>query len=163
MTDSGGSSPERGRLLLVTGANAQQRRLLGAALARRLSRAVLVDGPALERLVRVEAEVPWDDPPSSDQLRDRFLRWSAALVVAETYQLEGYDAVLVEEVLGDRLEDLLDLIDPEPVHVVILREGVDPATPHWGLWVEAAELPDAVAEMVLGHLEEALVLTADPT
>ena len=51
----------------------------------------------------------------------RLLRWSAALAVAETYQLEGFDAVVAEDALGDRLEDFLDLVEPEPVHVVVVR------------------------------------------
>ena len=66
----------------------------------------------------------------------RLLRWSAALAVAETYQLEGFDAVVAEDALGDRLEDFLDLVEPEPVHVVVVRDDADPATPQWGLWVE---------------------------
>ena len=160
--NEGGPDPGRGRLFLVTGPDPEVRRELARALAARLDRAVVVDGEALERLVRVDLPEPWSGAPSSAQLRDRLMRWSAALAVAETHQLEGYDAVIAEDALGDRLEDLLDLVDPEPVHVVVLGDGVDPATPRWGLWVEAAEPADAVAEAVIAHLDEALVLTADP-
>jgi hypothetical protein len=158
----GGPDPDRGRLFLITGTDAEQRGALAVALTRRLGHAVVVDGAALERLVRVEALEPWTGPPSSEQLRDRLLRWSAALAVAETHQLEGYDAVLVEEALGDRLEDLLDLVDPEPVHVVVIGDGVDPTTPRWGLWVEGTASADTVAETILARLDEAVVVTADP-
>jgi hypothetical protein len=158
----GGPDPDRGRLFVVTGTDPGPRRELARALAARLGRAVVVDGEALERLVRIDLPEPWSGVPSSAQLRDRLLRWSAALAVAETHQLEGYDAVIAEDALGDRLEDLLDLVDPEPVHVVVLGDGVDPATPRWGLWLEAPGPAEDVAALVLDRLDEALVLTTDP-
>ena len=148
---TGASDPgPRGRLLLVTADRAEARAALASAIADRLERAVLVDGAALETAVGV-AGTAWVKLPTSDQLRMRLLRWSAALAVAETYQLEGFDAVIAEDALGDRLEDFLDLVEPEPVHVVVVREGAHPATPHWGLWVEDDE-PDAAADDVVARL-----------
>ena len=111
----------RGRLVLVTAAPADARAALASAIAARLDRAVVVDGAALERAVTRRDATAWDEPPTSEQLRTRLLRWSAALAVAETYQLEGFDAVVAEDALGDRLEDFLDLVEPEPVHVVVVR------------------------------------------
>ncbi|GAA2745623.1 hypothetical protein GCM10009868_27790 [Terrabacter aerolatus] len=159
-------SGPRGRLLLVTAARAPVRAALAAAVAGRLDRAVLVDGAALEQALCSGAAPGWDDPPTSEQLRLRLLRWSAALAVAETYQLEGFDAIVSEDALGDRLEDFLDLVEPEPVHVVVVRDDADPATPHWGLWVgtdgtdDAADT-DATADDVVERLADALVLTAE--
>ncbi len=160
MSDPEAPDP-RGRLLLVTAAGAQARAALASAIASRLDRTVVVDGAALEHAVTTGATAGWDEPPTSEQLRMRLLRWSAALAVAETYQLEGFDAVVVEDALGDRLEDFLDLVEPEPVHVVVVRDGADPATPHWGLWVDA-EPPDAMADDVVGRLGDALVVTSAP-
>ncbi len=105
---------------------------LGAALARLLGNAVLVDGAQLERLVRVEPAQQWSGAPTTAQLSERLLRWSAALAVVETYQLEGHDAVLVEDAMGERLEDLLTLVDPEPVHVVVIADGHRPQPPRGG-------------------------------
>lgn len=161
MTERDEAGP-RGRLLLVTAARAQARAALAAAVASRLEHAVLVDGGALEQALTAGAPSGWDDPPTSEQLRLRLLRWSAALAVAETYQLEGFDAVVAEDALGDRLEDFLDLVEPEPVHVVVVRDDAHPATPHWGLWVDGAEPTDATADDVVGRLGDALVLTSDP-
>ena len=156
----------RGRLVLVTAARADARAALASAVAARLQRAVVVDGAALEAAVTSGVVPGWDEPPTSDQLRRRLLRWSAALAVAETYQLEGLDAVVAEEALGDRLEDFLDLVEPEPVHVVVVRDGADPRTPHWGLWVGAdgadgTDGTDGTAEDVVARLADALVLTAE--
>ncbi|CAN7297490.1 hypothetical protein LJR027_001377 [Terrabacter sp. LjRoot27] len=157
-------SGPRGRLVLVTAARAATRAALASAVADRLARAVVVDGAALEQAVTTGAAAGWDEPPTSEQLRARLLRWSAALAVAETYQLEGFEAVVVEDALGDRLEDFLDLVEPEPVHVVVVRDGADPATPRWGLWVDGAEPADVTADDVIARLGDALVMTsaADP-
>ncbi|WP_374970053.1 hypothetical protein [Terrabacter sp. BE26] len=154
----------RGRLVLVTAARGEDRAALGSAVAERLGRAVLVDGAALEAAVITGPVAGWDEPPTTQQLRLRMLRWSAALAVAETYQLEGFDVVVAEEALGDRLEDFLDLVEPEPVHVVVVRDEGDATTPPWGLsvpapWRDDADLA-AVAGEVLEHLAEAVVETA---
>ena len=164
MTGVDESGP-RGRLLLVTAARAPARAALASAVTTRLERAVLVDGAALEHALTAGAPGGWGEPPTSEQLRLRLLRWSAALAVAETYQLEGFDAVIVEDALGDRLEDFLDLVEPEPVHVVVVADEADPATPRWGLWVQGADVGsdvEGVAEDVVAHLDESRVLTTPP-
>jgi hypothetical protein len=150
----------RGRLVLVTGVRPQIRADIASAVAARIGRAVVVDGAALEVAVTGRAETEWDEPPTSEQLRMRLLRWSAALAVAETYQLEGLDAVIAEDALGDRLEDFLDLVEPEPVHVVVVRDDADPQTPHWGLWVDGAPPAGATADDVVARLADALVATS---
>jgi hypothetical protein len=163
MTEVDESGP-RGRLLLVTAARAPARAALASAVTTRLQRAVLVDGAALEHALTAGAPAGWGEPPTSEQLRLRLLRWSAALAVAETYQLEGFDAVVAEDALGDRLEDFLDLVEPEPVHVVVVREDADPSTPHWGLWVDVSDSTgstERAADDVVARLDDALVLTAE--
>ena len=162
MTSSEPPEP-RGRLVLVTAARGEDRAALAAAVAERLERAVLVDGAALEAAVTTGRVAGWDEPPTTQQLRLRLLRWSAALAVAETYQLEGFDVVVAEEAQGDRLEDFLDLVEPEPVHVVVVRDEGDATTPHWGLSVPAPAQDDpdlaALAGEVLEHLADAVVET----
>jgi hypothetical protein len=158
----GDDGARRGRLLLVTAARAQARAELASAVAARLEQAVVVDGEALERALRPGRTAAWHEPPTPEMLRMRLLRWSAALAVAETYQLEGFDAVVAEDALGERLEDFLDLVEPEPVHLVVVGDGADADTPRWGLWVDGAEPADDAAQGVVAHLDDALVLTADP-
>lgn len=161
MTDPHGAA-SRGRLLLVTAARAEARAGLATALAARLEHAVLVDGEALERAVLPgSARQGWAEPPTPEQLRLRLLRWSAALAVAETYQLEGFDAVVSDDAHGEQLEDFLDLAAPEPVHVVVVRDAGDRVTPHWGLWVDGTASDDTTAEDVVARLDEALVATSE--
>jgi hypothetical protein len=152
----------RGRLLLVTADGASARAALASAVAGHLERAVVVDGAALEVAVGLGAAEAPSGPATADQLRMRLLRWSAALAVAETYQLEGFDAVVAEDALGDRLEDFLDLVEPEPVHVVVVRDGADPGTPHWGLWVDGTVPVEQTAADVVDRLQDALVVTSAP-
>lgn len=112
----------------------------------------------------VAGRAPYREPPQAEQLRQQFLRWSAAIATAETYQLEGFDAVISDTVLGDRLEDFLDLVSPESLHlVVLLRERLDLRTPRWGLWVDSSEQTvDQTVAIVLSRLDESVVAT-DPS
>jgi hypothetical protein len=98
---------------------------------------------------------------AADRFRELLLRWSACIAVAETYQLEGFDAVITDVVLGDRLEDFLDLVAPEPVHLIVVDDdGGAGGTPRWGLWLDAAPAaPDTAVEPILGRLDDALVTT----
>lgn len=161
-----GPTDPRGRLVLVTAARDRDRAALATAVAQRLGHAVVVDGSALEAAVTTGPSAGWAEPPTPPQLRLRLLRWSAALAVAETYQLEGFDAVVAEDARGERLEDFLDLVEPEPVHVVVVRDPADAAdatTPHWGLSVAPARDESGVAALadeVVERLADAVVETA---
>ncbi|MBB2985364.1 hypothetical protein [Terracoccus luteus] len=142
---------ERGRVFVVSGRDPESRLAVGRALAGRLSSAVLVDVTLLADMV-VGGGVP---ATGLEQLRRRLLTWSAAIAVAETYVLEGFDAVVVDDLGGDRLEEFLDLVAPEPAHVVRLDHG----GPDWGLRVDVASDPRDTADQVLARLDESLVVT----
>lgn len=150
----------RGRLFLVSGARVANTTAVGAALARSFERAVAIDGAVFDHMV-VAGRDPYREPPRAEQLRQLFLRWSAAIATAETYQLEGFDAVISDTVLGDHLEDFLDLVSPETLHlVVLLPERLDRRTPRWGLWVDSSEQTvDETVTTVLSRLEESVVAT----
>ncbi|MDN5767250.1 MAG: hypothetical protein L0H96_15350 [Humibacillus sp.] len=165
----------RGRLFLVTGARASGTTAVGAALARSFDRAVAIDAAVFDQMV-VAGQDPYRGPhqdahhvpPRAEQLRQLFLRWSAAIATAETYQLEGFDAVISDTVLGGHLEDFLDLASPETLHVVVLDPGGegraavhdDVGTPRWGLWVDnSGQTADETVTTVLVRLAESVVAT----
>lgn len=162
------AEPVRGRLFLVTGADAASVGELGRALAGVLPASVAVDGRVIDAMV-VSGRPPTPTGSGADTPRDRagavrqrLLTWAACLAVAETFQLEGFDVVVHDTVTGEGLEDFLDLAAPEPVHVVVLRAGLDPTTPRWGLWLDdPAGRPDETAMVVLDRLDEARVPTSD--
>ncbi|MEW1954045.1 hypothetical protein [Terrabacter sp. NPDC080008] len=156
----------RGRLVLVTGADASALGQLARAVGELLGDALVVDGQVLESML-VGAASPAPRPDDGVALvRRQLLRWSAGLALAETYLIEGHDVVVADRVEGDRLEDYLDLAAPEPVHLVVVEAGIDPSTPAWGLWVTTqpgtgapADMADMAAEVV-ERLAESLVDTA---
>ncbi len=155
-----GPTPRRGRLVLVTGADPPGVARLALAVGELLESAVVVDGQILDAMVLGKSPVS-----GADLVRRQLMRWSAGLALAETYLIEGHDVVVADRVEGDRLEDYLDLAAPEPVHLVVMRAGIDPSTPGWGLWVTTAPEPgDAdilagTAAEVVERLGESLVET----
>ena len=94
-------------------------------------------------------------------------RLCAGIAVGETYQRAGFDAVLSERVSGDFLTDLLDFVDPAPVHLVMLRGArteTDGATlgstdlSDGGLLLDLGDdPPQEVARIVLARLDEGLI------
>jgi hypothetical protein len=154
--------PARGRLFLVTGADESERVTVARAVARALERSAVVDGAEIDRML-VSGRVPVGGPLTGEQLGQLLLRWSATIATAETFQLEGYDTVVTDDVQGARVEDFLDLAAPETVHLVVLRHPrLEVDTPHWGLWVEAGDRdPQQVGAEVLSRLDDARVVTAE--
>lgn len=155
--------PARGRLFLVTGPDSDERLGVATALVRSLDRSALVDGEVVDRML-VSGRVPAEGPLTAERLGQLLLRWSAALAVAETFQLEGFDAVVTDDVQGSHVEDFLDLAAPETVHLVVLRHpSLEPGTPRWGLWVDGgARSAHETSVDILGRLDDARVATAEP-
>jgi hypothetical protein len=157
----------RGRLLLVTGADASSLGQLARAIAERLGESVVVEGHVLDAMRVDPSQTTLAEPLTGVGLvRRQLLRWSAGLALAETYLIEGFDVVVADRVEGDRVEDYLDLAAPEPVHLVVVGAGIDPSTPGWGLWVttppeagDAESLAFTAAEVV-ERLAESVVDTA---
>ncbi|MGW5238883.1 hypothetical protein ACWEOW_08120 [Monashia sp. NPDC004114] len=164
MTDhdeAAADGPDRGRLVVVTGSPEPVRTRLAGELARRFEHGVLVDGTTFDAMV-VSGRTSSTGPPGLDELRLRMLRFSAAIATAETFQLDGFDVVVTDDLLGDRLEEFLDLAAPEPVHVVVLDDGMGEPTPRWGLWLGGMSgdtpVPETV-DLLLSELADALVRT----
>ncbi|MDV3221790.1 hypothetical protein [Intrasporangium sp.] len=154
-------SPRRGRLFLVTAPSEDGAAAVALGLGRLLPRAFVIAGSQVESMV-VSGGAP-DQGAGLEAVRQRLLRWSACLAAAETYQLEGFDAVVHDVVVGEHLEDFLDLAAPETVHLVVLDEPQGSPTPRWGLWLEPGSAPDhQLAQAALERLDEAAVLTAEP-
>jgi len=158
-----GPDPARGRLFLVTGPDAVERVAVAVSLARALDRSAVVDGEVIDGML-VSGRVPTDGPLTAERLGQLLLRWSAALAAAETFQLEGFDAVVTDDVQGAHLEDFLDLAAPETVHLVVLRHpSLEPDTPRWGLWVDDGDRSaEETSTHVLDHLDDTRVVTAGP-
>ncbi|WP_226344483.1 AAA family ATPase [Agilicoccus flavus] len=185
----GSDEPTPGRLVLVTGAQAAGKTTVGRALARSLPRAVHVDGDAIAALV-VSGAVEVELPLTRDALEQLFLRWNAAIAVAETYQRAGFDAVISDNVFGELFEDFVDFVSPAPLHVVMLCPDLDTLrardegrptrgyagtitvealaegvadTPRAGLWLDTSGMSvEVTVAEVRARLDEALLDTTGP-
>lgn len=149
-----------GRLILVTGAAGSGTTTVGAALAAGLPRAVHVDGDAVAGFV-VSGAVPTRPPLTRDALEQLYLRWSAAIAVAETYAQAGFDAVISDTVTGELFADFVDFVSPAPLHVVTLGPDLD--APAVGLRLDTSGMSAEVAAAeIAARLDEALIDTEAP-
>lgn len=168
LTGGSGAPDARGRLVLLTGADASGLGQLARSIGERLGPSVVVDGQVLDGMLVGPAghEHAVAEVTGVGLVRRQLLRWSAGLALAETYLIEGYDVVVADRVEGDRLEDYLDLAAPEPVHLVVVGTGIDPSTPGWGLWVTTPpetgdpESLAGTASEVVERLAESVVPTS---
>lgn len=123
-----GTSPDLGRLLIVTGAQAAGKTTLGRALAAQLPRAVHIDGDAIHQLV-VSGEVSMDVPPPPGALEQLHLRYAGGIAVARVYREAGFDAVFTDNIFGEDLLAVLDLpatgTGDGPVGVIVLDPDLD--------------------------------------
>ena len=83
----------RGRLFLISAPSEDTAAAVALALGHRLPRCLVVAGSQMDAML-VSGRAPADDV-GLEGVRHRLLRWSACLAAAETYQLEGFDAVVV--------------------------------------------------------------------
>lgn len=172
-----------GRIFVVTGAPSSGKTATGRALAEALPKAVFVDGPTLEQFV-VTGRAEMTEPPSVEQIEQVLLRYAAALTLADVYRAGGFDVVIADDLIDERLEDFLELADPEPIHLVVLHpsaealaargDRLDPDTAtglhnllenhtaRIGLWIDnsVTTVPMTVLTILRG-LDDALIEPAD--
>ena len=129
--------------------------------------------------------MPLTPEPTVGALEQLFTRWAGALTLADVWCVSGFDVVIADDIIGDYLEDFLDLADTGPVHLVMLHPSVDalyerePAgmafvteqasvenlwnevefnTPRVGLWIDNSTMtPAAVVVRILRNLQEATI------
>ncbi|MFD0556222.1 AAA family ATPase [Stackebrandtia endophytica] len=181
------------RLILVTGAQAAGKTTIARAMARRLDRAVHIDGDVIHGFVAA-GEVPFDLPPPPGAMEQLYLRYRGSLAVAREYLAAGFDAIVSDNMFGQQLTDVVDLAAAltERVHVIVLdpsestieereagrdkvgySDSITPAmliaavrqeTPRLGLWHDSSgESVDETARSLLDNLGAARVVTANDT
>ncbi|MGI8645674.1 MAG: AAA family ATPase [Nocardioides sp.] len=106
----------------MTGAQASGKTTVGEGLARRLGRAVHVDGDVIDRFV-IAGEVPYGVPPPPGAEEQLLLRYEGAMLVAALYARSGFDAVVSDNIFGRHLDAVLRRaheLAPGRVHLVVL-------------------------------------------
>lgn len=176
-----------GRVFVVTGARASGKSTVARVLADSLVKSVCIDGSVLESMV-IAGKVPLTAEPTVSALEQVFTRWAGALTLADVWSANGFDVVIADDIIGDYLEDFLDLADAGPIHLVMLHPSVDVLyerqaagaafspgqaslenlwnevefnTPRVGLWIDnSAITPAAVVVRILRNLQEATIAPA---
>ena len=181
-----GNVSEQGRLFVITGIPGAGKTTVGRALAKALPKAVFVDGDLIGDTVVSGKEVI-SEPPSIEAIEQLLLRYAGALTLADVYRSAGFDAVIADDIIGDRLDDFLELAEPEPVHLVVLHPSADvvgerspvrdqsipddglTTLDHWnvlehqtgrlGLWLDTSTMSNAMAvTTILRDLDQALIV-----
>ncbi|HEY8618981.1 MAG TPA: AAA family ATPase, partial [Dermatophilaceae bacterium] len=121
-------SPVRpGRLILVTGTQAAGKSTVGAALAGRFGRGMFVDGDEIAAMV-VSGRVGYEPDAAPAATEQLLLRYRGSIAVARTYQGAGFDAVIADNVFGELLDDFIAMVQPAPLHVVVLHPSIETIT-----------------------------------
>ncbi len=173
-----------GRLFVILGSDAGNRAAAGRALAEALTKSIFLDGAALAEIV-VAGRMPMTQTPTVGALEQLYTRYAGAITLAEVYRANSFDAVVTDDVVGDQLDDFLDLAEPGPVHLVVLhpdaeamRNRAEPTadkveyrwnelefnTTRVGLWIDdTSTTPAQLVVRILRNLDEARVDPADLT
>ena len=181
-----------GRLILVTGTPAAGKSTVGAALAGQLDRAIFVDGDEIAAMV-VSGRVGYEPDAAPEAARQLLLRYRGSIAVAQTYQLDGFDAVIADNVLGELLEQFITMVLPAPLYLVVLHPAIEVIearemarsksgygdgtwqveqlhdlvenhTTRVGLWLtNTSESVDQTVDTILSRLDEARLDAESPT
>ncbi|MGH8878528.1 MAG: phosphotransferase [Stackebrandtia sp.] len=173
------------RLILISGAQAAGKTTIGNALARRLPRAVHIDGDAIQSFV-VSGAVGMDVPPPPGAVEQLYLRYRGSLAVAQVYRDKGFDAVVTDNMFGVTFTDVIAMAhETGDVHVIMLDPGIESImerdaarpfdaytdtmtvraladavreTPRLGLWHDSSgETVTETTDRLLAKLDEAIV------
>lgn len=149
------TDPIPGRLFVVAGAPGTEPATVARAIAADRERGVAVDGALLAGCVVAGATSvggAGQGVAASAGLaviEDALLRYVAMLALADVFTRAGFDVVLAEVMGSERLDDLLDLVDPEPVTVIRLQGDAGPDIVGPGVSVDGTGDPAAVAGAAL--------------
>lgn len=189
MSDNLAPPDDAGRLFVITGAPASGKSTVGQELADALTKSIFVDGAVMADMVAA-GRMPMTAEPTIGALEQLFTRYAGALTLADVYRANGFDTVIADDMVGDYLEDFLDLADTGPLHLIVLHPSIDALherelargtnaysngsaaenvwnevefnTKRVGLWIDNSTLtPTQVAVRVLRNLDEATVNPPD--
>lgn len=104
-------------VVVVSGIQAAGKTTVGRMLAERLPRAAFVDGDVLARMV-VAGHEPMSGQASASAVRQLFLRYRQAALLADTFWNAGFTAVVADNIYGE--DDLLWFIEQLQARPVIL-------------------------------------------
>ncbi|GAA3690666.1 hypothetical protein GCM10022204_02050 [Microlunatus aurantiacus] len=176
--------PQRGRVIVITGAMAAGKSTVAELLAHRLERSVHIRGDVFRRMV-VNGRVEMTPDAAPEAMAQLHLRYALAARTADAYAQAGFDAILQDVIIGPELAGFVDLIATPERHLVVLSPSVSALewrerqrdktgyrhfspgaldevlrreTAQIGYWLDSsAQTPDETVDDILAHLDRARV------
>ncbi|MCK1795264.1 AAA family ATPase [Streptomyces sp. XM4193] len=107
-------------VVVITGIPGSGKSTIGALLAERLERAVLIEGDTLRRMV-VSGRVEMSPDPEPEALLQYGLRLRHLAHLARSYAAAGFPVIAEDNILGAYLEEFVEMLgDTVTAHVVVL-------------------------------------------
>lgn len=170
-------------ILFITGISAAGKSTIAQSVAERLPRSVHLRGDLFRRMM-VNGEVEITVPLSDAAHEQLWLRYQMAATAAMMYADAGFTVVYQDVVLGNYVQQTVDLFHRHPLYLVVLcpaaevvaeREaarrktgysdtltiealdrGLREETPHIGLWVDSSAMTvTETVDWILARLDEA--------
>jgi predicted kinase len=185
MTTANFVTPEKPRLILITGIMAAGKSTVAQHLAERLPKSVHLRGDLFRRMiVNGQAQMGFD--LSAEALAQLKLRYQIAATVADLYLDAGFSVVYQDILIANDLAEFAQRARRHPVHVVVLCPQPDTVavreanrsktgysnvdeiaafdrvlrneTPRLGLWLDSTRLTvEETVGYILANLAQALV------
>lgn len=162
-------------IFLITGVMASGKSTVSQLLAEQFERGVHLRGDTFRRMI-VSGREEMLPEASDEAIRQLRLRYQIAALAAESYVAAGFNVIMQDVIVGDMLQDVVNLISHRPLYVIVLTP--DPVaiqkreetrtkkgyglwtvteldrrlryeTPHIGLWLDTSKLTpeETVAEI----------------
>jgi chloramphenicol 3-O-phosphotransferase len=112
------------RVFVLSGAQAAGKSTVAALLAGRSPRGVHVAGDNIRAMV-VSGKVDMAPDGGAEARRQLLLRYRASIAVAKIYHDDGFDVVIEDVIIGEMLEQFLELLPWSEVHLVVLNPDAD--------------------------------------
>jgi tRNA uridine 5-carbamoylmethylation protein Kti12 len=110
-------------ILLITGIPASGKSTVGQLLAQHFPKAVHIDGDVINGFI-VTGKVYMSSDPKPEALKQLYLRYRQAAMLAQSYLEAGFTVVWQDNCFGSTLYYCLDLIAQHPHRVVVLTPSV---------------------------------------
>lgn len=121
--DSDTDRPDRGRVIVITGAMAAGKSTVAELLAQQFQRSVHVRGDSFRRMI-VNGMVAMTPDPTAEAVEQLHLRYELAAVTADTYAEHGFDVVVQDVTIGAELAPFIARIQSQDRFLVVLSPSV---------------------------------------
>lgn len=143
-------APDRGRVIVITGAMASGKSTVAELLAHHLARSVHIRGDSFRRMI-VNGRAEMTLEPSDEARRQRELQYDLAAHTATTWARNGFDAIVQDVIIGTDLPAFIERIQVADRYLVVLSPSVTALE-----WREQQRTKHGQMYMSVGAMDNAL-------